>query len=385
MNDERPPEATDEATRGDGGTCLDASPRWARSTPASSAAAPPAPCWRRSLRRRAGASWSSRPATGSNRRGPTAGRSRDARQVRLGRPPLGRRATKRWCSGHRRDGRGVGGGTMHYGGVALRLWPEDFERDSPATALARLADLLRGARALLRPRRARDAALRSAARAVGAASREVPAATACDDGARLSSSLTGMHSLGMRWSEYAARDPRRRARGPLAVHELRLLPVGLQEPRQDLDAASTTSRRPSSPARRSATVARVTLIETDASRPHLAASSTSRDGDRASAGGRRRTSSRRSASRTRGCCCTRRAARFPTASPTRRAWSAGLPVAHIADGSSRASTTRSTCGRRRRARCSRSMHYGTQPGRDFCGGWSWMTSSSSRPSSAARS
>jgi choline dehydrogenase-like flavoprotein len=30
--------------------------------------------------------------------------------------------------GHRRDGRGVGGGTIHYGAVALRLWPEDFER-----------------------------------------------------------------------------------------------------------------------------------------------------------------------------------------------------------------------------------------------------------------
>lgn len=30
--------------------------------------------------------------------------------------------------GHRRDGRGVGGGTLHYGGVALRLWPEDFRR-----------------------------------------------------------------------------------------------------------------------------------------------------------------------------------------------------------------------------------------------------------------
>lgn len=30
--------------------------------------------------------------------------------------------------GHKRDGRGVGGGTLHYGGVSLRLWPEDFER-----------------------------------------------------------------------------------------------------------------------------------------------------------------------------------------------------------------------------------------------------------------
>jgi choline dehydrogenase-like flavoprotein len=30
--------------------------------------------------------------------------------------------------GHRRDGRGVGGGTIHFGAVALRLWPEDFER-----------------------------------------------------------------------------------------------------------------------------------------------------------------------------------------------------------------------------------------------------------------
>jgi choline dehydrogenase-like flavoprotein len=30
--------------------------------------------------------------------------------------------------GHRRDGTGVGGGTIHYGAVALRLWPEDFER-----------------------------------------------------------------------------------------------------------------------------------------------------------------------------------------------------------------------------------------------------------------
>src|SRR5215211_2899884 len=30
--------------------------------------------------------------------------------------------------GHRRDGRGVGGGTIHFGGVALRLWPEDFTR-----------------------------------------------------------------------------------------------------------------------------------------------------------------------------------------------------------------------------------------------------------------
>ncbi|MDQ3991434.1 MAG: GMC family oxidoreductase [Actinomycetota bacterium] len=30
--------------------------------------------------------------------------------------------------GHRRDGRGVGGGTLHYGAVALRMWPQDFER-----------------------------------------------------------------------------------------------------------------------------------------------------------------------------------------------------------------------------------------------------------------
>ena len=30
--------------------------------------------------------------------------------------------------GHRRDGRGVGGGTVHFGGVALRMWPEDFRR-----------------------------------------------------------------------------------------------------------------------------------------------------------------------------------------------------------------------------------------------------------------
>jgi choline dehydrogenase-like flavoprotein len=42
---------------------------------------------------------------------------------------------RRWLAGseemelgHRRDGRGVGGGTIHFGGVALRLWPEDFER-----------------------------------------------------------------------------------------------------------------------------------------------------------------------------------------------------------------------------------------------------------------
>lgn len=32
--------------------------------------------------------------------------------------------------GHRRDGRGVGGGTLHFGGVALRLWPQDFERNN---------------------------------------------------------------------------------------------------------------------------------------------------------------------------------------------------------------------------------------------------------------
>jgi choline dehydrogenase-like flavoprotein len=42
---------------------------------------------------------------------------------------------RRWLSGdeelelgHRRDGRGVGGGTLHFGAVALRLWQEDFER-----------------------------------------------------------------------------------------------------------------------------------------------------------------------------------------------------------------------------------------------------------------
>jgi choline dehydrogenase-like flavoprotein len=35
--------------------------------------------------------------------------------------------------GHRRDGRGVGGGTIHFGGVALRLWPEDFRRYSRDT------------------------------------------------------------------------------------------------------------------------------------------------------------------------------------------------------------------------------------------------------------
>ncbi|MEX1021607.1 MAG: GMC family oxidoreductase [Dehalococcoidia bacterium] len=33
-----------------------------------------------------------------------------------------------FAQGHIRDGRGVGGGTLHYGAVALRLWPEDFER-----------------------------------------------------------------------------------------------------------------------------------------------------------------------------------------------------------------------------------------------------------------
>ena len=44
---------------------------------------------------------------------------------------------RRWLAGeeelelgHRRDGRGVGGGTLHFGGVALRLWPEDFRRRS---------------------------------------------------------------------------------------------------------------------------------------------------------------------------------------------------------------------------------------------------------------
>lgn len=44
---------------------------------------------------------------------------------------------RRWLAGdeelelgHRRDGRGVGGGTIHFGGVALRLWPEDFRRRS---------------------------------------------------------------------------------------------------------------------------------------------------------------------------------------------------------------------------------------------------------------
>jgi choline dehydrogenase-like flavoprotein len=31
---------------------------------------------------------------------------------------------------HPRDGRGVGRGTIHFGGVSLRLWPEDFERRS---------------------------------------------------------------------------------------------------------------------------------------------------------------------------------------------------------------------------------------------------------------
>ena len=35
---------------------------------------------------------------------------------------------ERLAMGHTRDGRGVGGGTLHYGGVALRFWPEDFER-----------------------------------------------------------------------------------------------------------------------------------------------------------------------------------------------------------------------------------------------------------------
>ncbi len=42
---------------------------------------------------------------------------------------------RRWLAGgeelelgHTRDGRGVGGGTIHFGGVALRLWPEDFQR-----------------------------------------------------------------------------------------------------------------------------------------------------------------------------------------------------------------------------------------------------------------
>jgi choline dehydrogenase-like flavoprotein len=44
---------------------------------------------------------------------------------------------RRWVAGseelemgHRRDGRGVGGGTLHYGAVALRLWREDFERQT---------------------------------------------------------------------------------------------------------------------------------------------------------------------------------------------------------------------------------------------------------------
>ena len=44
---------------------------------------------------------------------------------------------RRWVAGneelrlgHVRDGRGVGGGTLHYGAVALRFWQEDFERFS---------------------------------------------------------------------------------------------------------------------------------------------------------------------------------------------------------------------------------------------------------------
>ena len=44
---------------------------------------------------------------------------------------------RRWTAGneelrlgHVRDGRGVGGGTLHYGAVALRFWQEDFERRS---------------------------------------------------------------------------------------------------------------------------------------------------------------------------------------------------------------------------------------------------------------
>jgi choline dehydrogenase-like flavoprotein len=44
---------------------------------------------------------------------------------------------RRWTSGneelaqgHKRDGRGVGGGTIHYGAVALRFWPQDFNRRS---------------------------------------------------------------------------------------------------------------------------------------------------------------------------------------------------------------------------------------------------------------
>src|SRR4029453_1097581 len=44
---------------------------------------------------------------------------------------------RRWLEGDeelemgpRRDGRGGGGGTLHFGGVALRLWPQDFRRRS---------------------------------------------------------------------------------------------------------------------------------------------------------------------------------------------------------------------------------------------------------------
>jgi choline dehydrogenase-like flavoprotein len=59
----------------------------------------------------------------------------DLRQDELG--MLGRFDwdNRRWLAGeeelelgHRRDGRGVGGGTIHFGGVALRMWPQDFRR-----------------------------------------------------------------------------------------------------------------------------------------------------------------------------------------------------------------------------------------------------------------
>src|SRR5215204_984289 len=153
---------------------------------------------------------------------------------------------RRWLTGseeleqgHRRDGRGVGGGTIHFGSVALRLWPEDFTRlsrdgvgaDWPIryTELEPYYDRVEAELALSGPEQMPWGPHQYAYP-------QPPHRLTARD------LLIGGHGpAGDSLDPECAGHPDGSTRGPLAMHELRVLPVGLQEPCQGFDACHLRS------------------------------------------------------------------------------------------------------------------------------------------------
>jgi len=84
--------------------------------------------------------------------------------------------------GHRRDGRGVGGGTIHYGAVAAARLAGGLQTLLDQRCRQRLAAYLCRTRTLLRPRRAGAKAVGPAPHALGPEAIEVPPESSPDDG-----------------------------------------------------------------------------------------------------------------------------------------------------------------------------------------------------------